>query len=163
AVIEPGVDSTPPSTHDPCRHAGCRLRARMSVGARTRPGGGVDFALWAPGRRRVTLLWQGLGAGGETPLARGRGGGWRATGPAAGPGPRYRYRLDDDGPFPDPYARSLPEGVHGPAEVVDPDAFRWHDRDWPGLARDGMIVYELHVGTFTVAGTFQAAIGQLGA
>jgi maltooligosyltrehalose trehalohydrolase len=135
----------------------------MSVGTSIRPGGGVDFAVWAPERRRVVLDWQGRVGGGRVAMRRGRGGVWRATVPDAGPGARYRYYLDDDGPFPDPYARSLPDGVHGAAEVVDPGAFRWHDADWSGLSADGLIVYELHVGTFTPAGTFEAVIGQLAA
>jgi maltooligosyltrehalose trehalohydrolase len=69
-------------------------------------------------------------------------------------GQRYRYRLDGEGPFPDPASRFQPEGVHGPSEVVDPTRFRWSDARWRGLAPDHLVVYELHVGTFSPAGTF---------
>ena len=75
-----------------------------------------------------------------------------------GAGTRYRYRLDGDRVFPDPISRFQPEGVHGPSEVVDPVAFRWSDGEWRGMPLSEMVIYELHVGTFTPAGTFAAAI-----
>jgi maltooligosyltrehalose trehalohydrolase len=74
----------------------------------------------------------------------------------AGPGTRYRLSPDGDGPFPDPASRFQPEGVHGPSEVVNPDAFAWGDGDWTGVPREALVIYELHVGTFTPEGTFDA-------
>jgi maltooligosyltrehalose trehalohydrolase len=78
-----------------------------------------------------------------------------------GAGTRYRYRLDGDRVFPDPISRFQPEGVHGPSEVVDPVAFRWSDGEWRGMPLSEMVIYELHVGTFTPAGTFDAAVERL--
>ena len=63
--------------------------------------------------------------------------------------------------YPDPASRFQPDGPHGPSEVVDPAAFRWTDRRWPGIPREGQVVYELHVGTFTAAGTWDAASREL--
>jgi maltooligosyltrehalose trehalohydrolase len=83
--------------------------------------------------------------------------GWfAAVAPGVGAGARYRFRLDGADAFPDPASRSQPDGVHGPSEVVDPSAFRWTDDGWRGVARDELVIYELHVGTVTEAGTFDA-------
>ncbi len=72
----------------------------------------------------------------------------------------YRYRLKT-GSFPDPASRFQPEGPHGPSQVVDPHRFAWTDRDWRGLTAQGQIIYEMHIGTFTPEGTWQAAERQL--
>ncbi|MCH7580660.1 MAG: malto-oligosyltrehalose trehalohydrolase [Chloroflexi bacterium] len=77
------------------------------------------------------------------------------------PGLLYRYRLDEEWGYPDPYSRSQPEGVHGPSQVVDPSAFAWTDDGWQGLDRDALVIYELHVGAYTAAGTFDALIPEL--
>jgi maltooligosyltrehalose trehalohydrolase len=72
----------------------------------------------------------------------------------------YRYRLAH-GVFPDPASRFQPEGPHGPSRIVDPGAFRWSDAGWKGVTREGQIIYEMHIGTFTREGTWRAAIEQL--
>jgi maltooligosyltrehalose trehalohydrolase len=76
------------------------------------------------------------------------------------PGSRYRYRIDNGDERPDPASRHQPEGVHGPSAVVDP-AFDWTDRGWIGPPLERYVVYELHVGTFTRDGTFDAATERL--
>ena len=76
------------------------------------------------------------------------------------PGARYRYRLSNGSEFPDPASRHQPEGVHGPSEVID-SHFEWHDRHWFGLPIEKYVIYELHVGTFTSEGTFDAVIPHL--
>jgi maltooligosyltrehalose trehalohydrolase len=82
--------------------------------------------------------------------------------PDARAGSRYRYRLDTAGePLADPASRCQPEGPHGPSEVVDPGRFAWTDTAWPGVALPGQVIYEMHVGTFTPEGTWQAAARQL--
>jgi maltooligosyltrehalose trehalohydrolase len=80
---------------------------------------------------------------------------------SASAGTRYRYRLDDGEDCPDPASRFQPEGPHGPSEVIDADAFAWTDDGWPGVTREGQVIYELHVGTFTTAGTWEAASREL--
>ena len=76
-------------------------------------------------------------------------------------GDRYYYLPQDHKPVPDPVSRLLPEGVHGPTEIVDPDSFRWSDDSWRGLPLTDYILYELHVGTFTPEGTFDGVIERL--
>jgi maltooligosyltrehalose trehalohydrolase len=77
------------------------------------------------------------------------------------PGDLYAYVLDGEGPFPDPASRFQPQGVHGPSAIVDPRSFEWSDDTWRGLPLEKAVVYELHVGTFTKAGTFTAAAERL--
>jgi maltooligosyltrehalose trehalohydrolase len=76
------------------------------------------------------------------------------------PAARYFYRLTNGKEFPDPVSRSQPEGVHGPSEVVNPQ-FDWTDNSWFGQPIETYIIYELHVGTFTPEGTFEAVIPYL--
>jgi maltooligosyltrehalose trehalohydrolase len=82
-----------------------------------------------------------------------------ATLGGVGAGVRYKLRVDGEGPFPDPWSRSQPEGVHGPSEVVVAD-FEWTDAGWRGVAED-LVIYEVHVGTATPEGTFEALIPRL--
>ena len=82
--------------------------------------------------------------------------------PDAGPGSLYRFRLNgDEGPFPDPASRFQPDGPHGPSMVVDPSTYQWSDGEWKGLPLEGVVIYEMHVGTFTPEGTFAAATREL--
>ena len=76
---------------------------------------------------------------------------------AAQAGDRYAYILDGSNPIPDPVSRLLPEGVHGPTEIVDPTLFSWSDQKWRGLQLEEYVLYELHIGTFTPEGTFDSA------
>jgi maltooligosyltrehalose trehalohydrolase len=124
--------------------------------------GGVAFGVWAPAAQRVEahILLPGGGTLSRA-LHRGTGGRFTAVVPGIGPGARYRYQLDGKPPLPDPRSRFQPEGVHGPSEVIDLGAFRWSDAGWSGLSRDGLSIYEVHVGTATAAGTFAALIGEL--
>ncbi|MBA2112973.1 malto-oligosyltrehalose trehalohydrolase [Bremerella alba] len=77
------------------------------------------------------------------------------------PGTRYWFRVPDGNPRPDPASRFQPDGVHGPSQWIDPTAYRWKDEPWQGLPKAEMILYELHVGTFTKEGTYLAAIDRL--
>jgi maltooligosyltrehalose trehalohydrolase len=79
-----------------------------------------------------------------------------------GAGVRYRFRLDQQSElYSDPASRFQPEGPLGPSEIVDPSVFGWTDEDWTGSGRDGQVLYEMHIGTFTPAGTWAAAAEQL--
>jgi maltooligosyltrehalose trehalohydrolase len=76
------------------------------------------------------------------------------------PGDLYFFQLGEDKQRPDPASRFQPQGVHGPSAVVDP-RFAWDDANWSGISLENYIIYELHVGTFTAAGTFEAVIPYL--
>jgi maltooligosyltrehalose trehalohydrolase len=104
----------------------------------------------------VRIEPEGGGDAARHPLAGEGGGVYGATVADLGAGARYRFALDGGDPFPDPYARSQPDGVHGASEVIDPTGFAWTDEGWPGLSADGLVVYECHVGTMTAEGTFAA-------
>jgi maltooligosyltrehalose trehalohydrolase len=119
---------------------------------------GVGFRVWAPRLRALDVVLDGRP---PLPLARGGDGTWEVFVPALGAGARYQYRLDGERYRPDPASRFQPEGVHGPSVVVDPAAFAWTDRDFRGHALADLVFYELHVGTFTTTGTFEAAIAHL--
>ena len=75
----------------------------------------------------------------------------------AGAGDRYWYSVNGSDPRPDPASRFQPDGVHGPSQIVDPEAFRWRNGTWTGRHPRELSLYEMHVGTFTPEGTFAAA------
>jgi maltooligosyltrehalose trehalohydrolase len=131
---------------------------RLPVGAEIGDGG-VHFRVWAPRCRSVEVVLEDAPA--TIPLAPEEDGYFSGWGDGAAAGSRYRYRLDGGDAFPDPASRFQPEGPHGPSQVVDPGAFRWSDDGWRGVGREGQVLYEMHVGTFTAEGTWAAAAGEL--
>ncbi|HMB07977.1 MAG TPA: malto-oligosyltrehalose trehalohydrolase [Isosphaeraceae bacterium] len=142
-------------------------QGRLPIGAEVWPEGGVRFRVWAPKRQCVEVILEG-GPGGQThdgppALALEAEGDGYFSGliAEAGVGTRYRYRLDRGESFPDPASRSQPEGPHGPSQVVDPGAFAWTDAGWRGLRLEGQVLYEMHIGTFTKEGTWEAAAREL--
>lgn len=139
---------------------------RFPAGAERLSETGVHFRVWAPGRRTVTLVIEPSGdpadARTEVVLEAEGNGYFSANVPGVAAGKLYRYRLDDDPqPYPDPASRFQPQGPHGPSQVVDPSAFDWTDGAWPGVAPQGQVLYEMHVGTFTQEGTWTAAAQEL--
>ncbi len=136
-----------------------RARHVMPFGAEVLGVEGVRFQLWAPAARRVELSLETTGR--ALPLLA-TGDGWhRLVTDEAPPGTRYRYRIDDGAMVPDPASRFQPEDVHGPSEVVDPDAFLWTDAAWRGRPWEDMVFYEVHVGTFSPEGTFAGVQARL--
>ncbi len=118
------------------------------------------FEVWAPAAERVRLQWGPERAVRE--LAPADNGWWRLEVAEVEPGTDYAYLLDDaDDPLPDPRSRWQPDGVHGPSRTYAQDTYRWGDDAWTGQALPGSVLYELHIGTFTPDGTFDAAIGRL--
>lgn len=117
------------------------------------PSGGVSFRVWAPRRSHVEVVLDS----GSVELQPEPSGYFSGIAAHAGHGTRYRFRLDRGDAFPDPASRFQPEGAHGPSEVVDPTRFAWSDSDWSGATLRGQVIYELHVGTFTSEGTWEAA------
>ena len=122
------------------------------LGARPRSDGGVEFRVWAPRPKRVAMRF---GRRREHPLEPVGYGIWEGVVGDASPGDDYRLALDGAG-HPDPCSRHQPRGLRGPSRVVDPDVFRWSDSGWGGVALEDLVMYELHVGTFTPGGTFEA-------
>src|ERR1700746_3052911 len=116
-----------------------------------------NFEVWAPSARTVEVVIDGRR---DTMEPRGRGW-WHHSTAAAGPGTRYAFAIDGGPPLPDPRSPSQPGGVHGPSEICDHTTFPWHDEAWRGLSVRGALLYELHVGTFSAAGTFDGVIDHL--
>ncbi|HEX3071023.1 MAG TPA: malto-oligosyltrehalose trehalohydrolase, partial [Thermoanaerobaculia bacterium] len=122
--------------------------------------GGVDFRVWAPDRNNVSVVIDDR----AIPLDREPDGHFHGLVPNARGGTLYRFRLDDDDTlYPDPASRFQPDGPHEVSEVVDPSAFQWSDHAWPGVDKHNLVIYEMHIGTFTAGGTWRAAIEHLGA
>ncbi|WP_007519536.1 malto-oligosyltrehalose trehalohydrolase [Pseudofrankia saprophytica] len=140
------------------------------------------FRVWAPLAKSVAVVTArpgdppaagdagGPGTGGAaepaddlvTDLAAGPGGWWTAEVPGAGHGTDYAFRLDGtDEELPDPRSAWQPYGVHGRSRVADHGRFAWTDQGWRGVPLGGSVLYELHIGTFTPEGTFDAAAGRL--
>ena len=117
----------------------------------------TSFRVWAPSAGAVDVDLSGR----RVPMAP-VGGGWHQVEvPDAAPGTDYGYSLDGGPVRPDPRSAWQPEGVHGPSRVVDHTAFPWTDGRWRGVHLPSSVVYELHVGTFTPDGTFDAAVRRL--
>jgi maltooligosyltrehalose trehalohydrolase len=121
-------------------------------------GGGTEFRVWAPNAQRMRVQFQHSNV--TQQMERTEDGYWILQSTAKA-GDRYFYLVDDKQPIPDPVSRFLPEGVHGPTEIVDPKDFDWTDANWRGLALKDYVSYELHVGTFTPEGTFDGVIEKL--
>jgi maltooligosyltrehalose trehalohydrolase len=94
-------------------------------------------------------------------MTAGEDGIYRAQVNHAGAGTRYWFKIDGAGPFPDPASRFQPEGVHGPSQVVALDGFQWKANDFQAPPLRELVIYELHVGTFTARGTFLSLIDKL--
>ncbi len=140
-----------------------RVTTTETVGAVCLSEGGVRFRVWAPRCRTLSLAVQAPCEPKTIPLRRAGEGWFELEVPDLAPATRYTYILDGERQRPDPASRALPVGVHGPSEVVDTAAFAWTDASWRGIALPDLVLYELHVGTFTPAGTFDAAIPRLAA
>src|SRR5688572_9839260 len=112
-----------------------RQKRRFPIGAEWSAESGAHFRLWAPEVKRVQVVIEGFGTQELEPEPDGYFSGVAAS---ARPGARYRFRLDDKpGLFPDPASRYQPDGPHGPSEIVDAAAFRWTDKQWPGVSLEG--------------------------
>ena len=132
----------------------------LRIGATRQPDGAWEFVMWAPRTRAASVVL--CGGGGELLAMEPRGCGYyRAVARALEPGCQYFYRLDDARDLPDPASWYQPQGVHGPSQVVDVNAFRWADHKWKGHALERSIFYELHVGTYTLDRSFDALIPHL--
>ena len=145
-----------------------RHHRRLPGGADVVPQGGVHFRVWASKRRRVEVVLEG-GLGhrpGAEPLGIAlepeRAGYLSGLVADAGAGTLYYYRLDGEAErCADLLSRFKPDGPHGPSQVIDPNTFEWHDQHLRGVPLEGQVLYELHLGTFTQEGTWEAASREL--
>ncbi|TVM00074.1 MAG: malto-oligosyltrehalose trehalohydrolase [Candidatus Brocadia sp. WS118] len=119
-----------------------------------------EFAVWAPFLSKVAVK---IISPGEklVPMEKDKEGYWRTTIEGVTSATKYFYRLNNEKDRPDPASQYQPQGVHGASQVVDHSAFVWSDVNWQGIPLNEMIMYELHVGTFTPDGTFHAIIPRL--
>jgi maltooligosyltrehalose trehalohydrolase len=124
------------------------------IGARYTPEI-TEFTVWAPFRDSVELV-----AGSSHAMKRDQWGYWHARLPVAA-GARYLYRLDGEISCPDPASLWQPDGVHGASAVADLHAYPWQDEGWTGIPLANMILYELHVGTFTASHDFDGVVSKL--
>ena len=132
----------------------------MRFGA-TWHAGTANFRLWAPSAKAVELLLYADGEAAQSiELARSSQG-WYEHRAVVAPATNYAYKIDRELVVPDPASRFNPRGVHAPSALIDPGAFAWSDIAWRGRPWQEAVLYELHVGTFTPEGTFDAIIARL--
>src|SRR5437588_3724379 len=132
------------------------MQRRYPIGAEIIGENETHFRVWAPKVKRLAVVSKNK----TYPLAREAGGYFAGTA-NCGAGTHYKLQIDDGAAFPDPSSRFQPEGPHGPSCVVDPFSFKWTDANWRGVKLANQIIYEMHMGTFTPAGTWRAAIDKL--
>jgi maltooligosyltrehalose trehalohydrolase len=116
------------------------------------------FQVWAPAVKQVELQV----AGARLPMTPDGRGSWVIEISQNQAAADYAFFLDGEGPFPDPRSPCQPEGVHGSSRPVDHGQFPWTDADWRPPPISSAVIYELHVGTFTPEGTYQAVVARLG-
>ena len=135
------------------------LHRRLPIGAEVLGDGEVHFRVWASHSQRVeVIIGGGSCAQAVIELTAETSGYFSATSPLANPGDLYSYRLNrSELLVPDPASRFQPEGPLGPSMIIDPARFLWHDTDWGGVKIEGQVIYEMHIGTFTAEGTWNAA------
>jgi maltooligosyltrehalose trehalohydrolase len=138
---------------------------RLPVGVEIDAKGQAHARVWAPRRKSVELVCirPDGGIGDTATLTREPSGYFSGFIAGLQVGSRYKFRLDGGDAFADPASRYQPQGPHGPSQVVDPSSFTWTDDAWRGLAIDGQVISEIHIGTFSETGTFRGAIEKLDA
>ena len=131
-------------------------RARRRLGAVPQDDGTVEVRVWAPSVASLDVHT----ANGAHELERGLDGVYRGSFPGRA-GDEYLLAVNGVETYPDPVSRHQPYGVRGPSAVVDIGAFEWTDAAWKGVALDDLVLYELHVGTFSDDGTFDGVVPRL--
>lgn len=115
------------------------------------------FRLWAPKPEKVTVEVSGA----SHEMRRSKNDWWTAEVQDAGPGTDYGFRLDGGDVLPDPRSAYQPNGILGMSRLIDHNTFKWTDKLWQSKPLSSAVIYELHVGTFTPAGTFRSTIEKL--
>ncbi len=151
------MDSELPPTH---------LPTHIALGALPGSDHQTRFTVWAPNAKNLAVQLIERSTTEEHvlashPLDRDSDGMFTGKVPNCAAGSLYKYQLDNGSSRPDPRSRFQPFGVHGPSQVVDPNAYQWKDADWKGIKKRDLIVYEMHLGSFTDKGTYDSAIEKL--
>lgn len=126
----------------------------LQTGARVLPEGGVAFKVWAPRCGKLRVKWFESGRSQFAPMEKDEQGFFSTEIPQARAGLHYLYQLNQEVERADPVSRLQAESVHGPSVIVDPK-FPWKDKAWKGLGTHELILYELHIGTFSPEGSFE--------
>jgi maltooligosyltrehalose trehalohydrolase len=132
----------------------------VKIGSNYIGNGRCEFTVWAPAYEEVAVQIVSP-ANRLIPMQKDEWGYWKAIAEDIEPGTLYFYKLKGEADKPDPASHSQPKDVHGPSSVVDHSKMNWTDAGWSGIPLEEMIIYELHVGTFTLEGTFEAIIPRL--
>lgn len=132
----------------------------LEFGALPQADGSTKFRVWSPNAGSLSIKIFGEGER-IVSMERVEHEVFEAIVPDTGAGADYKYIIDDEKERPDAVSRWQPHGVHGPSRIVDANEFKWTDAAWKGIALKDLIIYELHIGTFTPEGTFQAVIEKL--
>ncbi|PRY09728.1 maltooligosyl trehalose hydrolase [Pontibacter ummariensis] len=130
------------------------------IGGIYHPDKGTTFTVWAPEAELVEVVLHQPEKK-TLPLQREAFGYWTGLAEDAGPGSLYTFKINKEIERPDPASHFQPEGVHQASAVVDHSGFEWTDQQWKGLPLEQLLIYELHVGTFTEEGTFEGIIHKL--
>lgn len=128
----------------------------MKIGADYLGNGKCEFVVWSPTAEKMEVKIVD-GEEGFIPMYRDEEYYWRASADNIKPGAHYFYRINDEIDRSDPASNSQPQDVHGPSEIIDHTSFRWNDSSWQGIPITNLVIYEMHIGTFTVEGTLAAA------
>ncbi len=136
------------------------LDSRVPLGANRRANGDWEFSVWAPERQKVAIHFVGNHER-FIPMTKNQCGYHQALLRDIEPQSRYVYQLDDLHEYPDPASRFQPDGVHGPSEIIDLDAFQWTDANWRAPSLQESIFYEVHVGTYSEKGTLDGVCSHL--
>lgn len=130
----------------------------MQIGANFIDGR-CNFTVWAPSHQQVNLFFPERSE--QVKLEKACGGYWSTVLDGVKSNTQYMYQLDGHAVKPDPASYFQPDGVFGPSVIVDHEAYEWKDQDWLGKEVKESIFYELHVGCFTVEGTFKGVLGRV--
>lgn len=134
---------------------------QLKMGANRHEKGTTEFRVWAPNAKSMSLIVFDRGNELRFPMQKHENDVYEASLPDIAPNADYFYAINGEQQRPDPVSRWQPYGVHGPSRIYDPMSFTWHDQAWRGIKLQDYIIYELHIGTFTPAGTFDAVIAKL--
>lgn len=132
----------------------------MGIGANYLGNGNCEFVLWAPLKEKVFLHL--ISPDNRVlEMKKGEWGYFSVLADGIIPGAQYVYKIGENEEYPDPASQFQAKDVHGPSEVIDHSRYQWKDTNWKGVEVQDMIIYELHIGTFTEEGTFNAMVSRL--